>query len=79
MTVEGNNARAPGAISVPWLFWLAAALLFGYGHLTRIAPGAMVDALMRDFAVGAATLGNISAMYWYAYSIFQIPGGFLIN
>ena len=79
MTVEGNNARAPGAISVPWLFWLAAALLFGYGHLTRIAPGAMVDDLMRDFAVGAATLGNISAMYWYAYSIFQIPGGFLLD
>lgn len=64
---------------LPWLFWLAATLLFGYGHLTRVAPGAMVDALMRDFAVGAAVLGNISAMYWYAYSIFQIPGGFLID
>ena len=65
--------------ALPWLFWLAAALLFGYGHLTRVAPGGMVDALMRDFAVGAAVLGNISAMYWYAYSIFQIPGGFLLD
>ncbi|MBR46522.1 MAG: hypothetical protein CMM31_08605 [Rhodospirillaceae bacterium] len=65
--------------AAPWLFWLAAALLFGYGHLTRVAPGGMVDALMRDFAVGAAMLGNISAMYWYAYSIFQIPGGFLLD
>jgi len=65
--------------AAPWLFWLAAVLLFGYGHLTRVAPGGMVDALMRDFAVGAATLGNISAMYWYAYSIFQIPGGFLLD
>ncbi|MBT6828957.1 MAG: MFS transporter [Rhodospirillaceae bacterium] len=64
---------------LPWLFWLAAAMLFGYGHLTRVAPGGMVDALMRDFAVGAAVLGNISAMYWYAYSIFQIPGGFLLD
>ena len=64
---------------LPWLFWLAAALLFGYGHLTRVAPGGMVDVLMRDFAVGAAVLGNISAMYWYAYSIFQIPGGFLVD
>ncbi len=65
--------------AAPWLFWLAAVLLFGYGHLTRVAPGGMVDALMRDFAVGATTLGNISAMYWYAYSIFQIPGGFLLD
>ena len=79
MTAESGKARASAALAAPWLFWLAAALLFGYGHLTRVAPGGMVDALMRDFAVGAATLGNISAMYWYAYSIFQIPGGFLLD
>ena len=65
--------------AAPWLFWLAAVLLFGYGHLTRVAPGGMIDVLMRDFSVGAAVLGNISAMYWYAYSIFQIPGGFLLD
>ena len=79
MTRESGNTRSPAVAAAPWLFWLAAALLFGYGHLTRVAPGGMVDALMRDFAVGATTLGNISAMYWYAYSIFQIPGGFLID
>jgi MFS family permease len=74
-----NPPTARRRHATPWLFWLAAALLFGYGHLTRVAPGAMVDELMRDFAVGAALLGNISAMYWYAYSIFQIPGGFLVD
>ncbi len=58
---------------------MSAVLLYGYGHLTRVAPGSMVDVLMKDFSVGAAALGNISAMYWYAYSIFQIPGGFLID
>ena len=72
-------ACVPAGAAAPWLFWLAAAALFAYGHLTRVAPGGMVDALMRDFAVGAAALGNISAMYWYAYSIFQIPGGFLLD
>ena len=74
-----ENGKARAVAAAPWLFWLAAALLFGYGHLTRVAPGGMVDALMRDFAVGATMLGNISAMYWYAYSIFQIPGGFLLD
>ena len=77
--MERGKAPAPAALAAPWLFWLAAALLFGYGHLTRVAPGGMVDVLMRDFAVGATMLGNISAMYWYAYSIFQIPGGFLLD
>jgi MFS family permease len=80
MSMQTEASRPPpAAAAAPWLFWLAAALLFGYGHLTRVAPGGMVDALMRDFSVGAAMLGNISAMYWYAYSIFQIPGGFLLD
>lgn len=79
MTGKRGIARVPAVAAAPWIFWLAAAALFAYGHLTRVAPGGMVDALMRDFAVGAAALGNISAMYWYAYSIFQIPGGFLLD
>ena len=79
MSEDRGTARAGAMIAAPWLFWLVSALMFGYGHLTRVAPGGMVDALMRDFAVGAAALGNMTAMYWYAYSIFQIPGGFLLD
>ncbi len=62
-----------------WPLWLAAVVLFGYGHLTRVAPGGMIDVLMRDFAVSAAALGNISSMYWYAYAAVQIPGGALLD
>ncbi len=73
-----DNAKPRGGI-LPWLLFVTAAALFGYGHLTRVAPAGMVDTLMREFAVGAAALGNLSAMYWYAYAAFQIPGGFLLD
>ena len=39
----------------------------------------MVDELMRDFAVGGAVLGNLSAFYYYAYAGLQIPVGVLMD
>jgi len=39
----------------------------------------MVSDLMRDFAVGATVLGNLSALYFYAYAGLQIPVGALID
>jgi len=64
---------------LPWLVWLLGALLFCYGFFQRTAPSVIIDALMRDFAVGAAVLGNLSAIYLYAYASLQIPVGLLAD
>ena len=34
---------------------------------------------MRDFGIGAASLGNLSAFYFYFYVALQIPVGALTN
>jgi len=39
----------------------------------------MVSELMRDYAVGAAVLGHLSAFYFYAYAGLQIPVGLLLD
>ena len=39
----------------------------------------MVSELMRDFAVGGAILGNLSAFYFYGYSLMQVPVGVLMD
>ena len=39
----------------------------------------MVDDLMREFSVGAGILGNLSAVYLYAYAGLQIPVGVCID
>lgn len=59
--------------------WLTAALFFSYAFLQRVSPSVMVDELMRDFVVGAAILGNLSAFYFYAYAGLQIPVGLLMD
>ena len=39
----------------------------------------MADQLMADFNIGAASLGNFSAFYYYSYVAVQIPTGILAD
>ncbi len=73
-------ARSAGALGGrAWLVWALGAALFAYGFFHRNAPSVMIDALMRDFMVGGAILGNLSAFYFYAYAGLQIPVGLLVD
>lgn len=55
--------------------WLVAAGFFFYAWVLRVAPSVTVEPLMRDFAVGGAIVGNLSAVYFWAYAALQIPCG----
>ncbi len=55
--------------------WATCALFFAYGFFARVAPSVMVEDLMRDYAVGAAIVGTLSALYFYAYAGLQLPAG----
>jgi MFS family permease len=67
---------------LPWralFIWGLAALFFFYAWILRVTPSVMVEPLMRDFQVGAAVLGNLSAFYFYAYSGLQVPVGLALD
>lgn len=64
---------------LPLLGWLVGSLFFFYAWILRVSPSVMVEDLMRDFAVGGAILGNLSALYFYGYAGMQIPVGLLLD
>ena len=70
---------APDRSLLPLLGWLAGAMFFFYAWILRVAPSVMVEELMRDFNVGAAVLGHLSAAYFYGYAGMQIPVGILLD
>lgn len=77
-----RSVSAPDVTSAGARAWLAfgcAVAFFCYAFLQRVAPGVMAPDLMRDFAVGGALLGNLSAFYFYAYAALQIPVGVLLD
>ena len=59
--------------------WSFCALFFFYAFVLRVAPAVMVEELMREFTVGAAILGYLSATYLYIYAALQIPLGLVVD
>jgi len=59
--------------------WGLVAVLYLIGFFQRMAPAVMAEDLMRDFNLGGALLGNLSATYFYAYAAMQIPSGLLVD
>jgi sugar phosphate permease len=56
-----------------------AALYYLIGFFQRVAPAVMTAELSRDFGLSAAALGNLSAVYFYAYAAMQLPTGLLAD
>lgn len=83
MTGPARQAEAaPARPAIPiraWATYLLCALCFAYAFFQRVLPSVIVDDLMLTFAVGGALLGNLSALYFYAYAALQIPIGVLTD
>ena len=62
-----------------FLMWGLAAAFYLFGFFQRVTPASLAPDLMRDFALSAAGLGNLSAFYYYAYAAVQIPTGVLVD
>lgn len=65
--------------SLSWVVWGLGAAFYLSGFYQRVAPAVMTDHLMADFHIGAASLGNLSAFYFYSYVAMQIPTGILAD
>lgn len=72
-----SNAYPPSWRS--WFVWGIAALFYLAGFYHRVSPAVMTDELMSAFNIGAGSLGNLSAFYFYFYVAMQIPTGILVD
>lgn len=62
-----------------WVIWSIAAAFFFLEYIVRISPGVMAEQLQRDFSITAASLGMLSAFFYYPYVVMQIPVGILVD
>lgn len=59
--------------------WSFGACFYLLGFFHRVAPAVITGELMKDFNISAASLGNLSAFYFYSYVAMQIPTGILAD
>lgn len=62
-----------------WLICALGAFFYGYEYFLRVSPSVMIGQLMHYFDVDAASLGNLSAYYYYAYVPLQLLVGVLMD
>lgn len=66
-------------LSLGILAYFLAALFLIYEMAIQVSPSVMTSQLMRDFGIGAAELGWMSSVYYYSYTVMQIPAGLLFD
>jgi sugar phosphate permease len=76
---QSDPSRPFPPAGLAWLVWGIAALFYAGAYFLRAAPAVMTSELMRDFHIGGASLGNLSAFYFYTYVAMQIPVGVLTS
>jgi sugar phosphate permease len=65
--------------TLAWLIWGVGAALYFIGFYHRVAPAVITQELSIAFDLTAASLGHLSAFYFYSYVAMQIPTGLLAD
>lgn len=76
--LKANN-EYKGLDIYPAIIWIMGAGFFFYKYLVQISPSVMTQELMSTFQANGAGLGHLSAFYFYAYLIMQIPVGMMLD
>lgn len=77
--VRNKASLRSGSTLTPWLIWLVAVSFYAYEFTQRVSISVILPDLLHDFHATAASIGFMSAAYYYAYAIMQIPAGLLVD
>ena len=64
---------------VRWSIYLILVVSYISVFFHRMAPGVVAADLMATFHTSAAALGSLAAMYYYIYTVMQLPAGVLAD
>jgi len=59
--------------------YLLASLFLFYEMALQVSPSVMTHVLMRDLHTGSTGIGFIAGIYFYSYTVMQVPAGLLFD
>lgn len=72
MVTEQQRAKV---LSYRWVCLVTLWFVYFFVYFDRVAPAVVAPELMKAFDISAASLGLLSAAYFYPYAAMQIPSG----
>lgn len=64
---------------VAWMVWIIASIFYAYQYILRVMPNIMLDDIMQQFHIDAATFGQFSGIYYIGYSLMHLPIGIMLD
>lgn len=65
--------------AVAWMVWLIASVFYAYQYIIRVMPNIMLEDIMQQFNIDAATFGQFSGVYYIGYSLMHLPLGIMFD
>lgn len=64
---------------IAWMVWVIASVFYAYQYILRVMPNIMLDDIMQQFHISAATFGQFSGVYYIGYSLMHLPIGIMLD
>ena len=64
---------------IAWMVWIVASVFYAYQYILRVMPNIMLDDIMQQFHIDAATFGQFSGVYYIGYSLMHLPIGIMLD
>lgn len=74
MTFSVSNSR-----TFVWGIWIIASVFYAYQYILRVMPNIMLNDIMEQFGISAATFGQFSGVYYIGYSLMHLPIGIMLD
>jgi predicted MFS family arabinose efflux permease len=69
----------PSSRVIVWVVWILASVFYAYQYILRVMPNIMLDDIMQQFQMSAATFGQFSGIYYIGYSLMHLPLGIMLD
>ncbi|PWU06871.1 MAG: hypothetical protein C5B43_01150 [Verrucomicrobia bacterium] len=77
--MQSNYNNKNPKLTIAYLAWASVALFYFYQYILRVSPGVMIEEIRHDFSINADQFATLGSFYLYAYSLFQIPLGIIVD
>lgn len=75
---KANNTLSKSRL-IAWMVWVIASIFYGYQYILRVMPNIMMNDILQQFNIDAATFGQFSGIYYLGYSLMHLPIGIALD
>lgn len=73
------NSSCSNSRTIAWAVWIIASVFYAYQYILRVMPNIMLNDIMEQFDMSAATFGQFSGVYYIGYSLMHLPVGIMLD